>query len=87
MKSMVLVLYKLSSIIFRRVAIPNKSILGDIARVSFYMSDTYGVIYSKRQTKLFNEWNKQDPISSEEIALNKRILRVQGAGNHYVSEH
>lgn len=70
-----------------RVAVPDVSIRGDIARVAFYMSDTYGVTYSKRQTKLFNEWDKEDAVSSEEIALNKRILKVQGVGNHYVSEH
>ena len=26
-------------------------------------------------------------ISSEEIALNKKILKAQGMGNHYLSEH
>ena len=75
--------FKVSS----RVAIPDKSIRGDIARVAFYMRDKYGVSYSKRQTKLFNEWNKQDPVSSEEVALNKRILKVQGVGNNFVSDY
>lgn len=33
-----------------RVAVPDISIRGDIARVAFYMRDTYGVTYSRRQT-------------------------------------
>lgn len=33
-----------------RVAIPDKSIRGDVARVGFYMGKTYGVTYSKRQS-------------------------------------
>lgn len=67
-----------------RVSVPDESIRGDVARIAFYMSDTYGVAYSKRQKKLFDEWNKQDPVSSEEIVLNERILKVQGVGNHFV---
>jgi deoxyribonuclease-1 len=72
--------FKVSS----RVAVPDISIRGDIARVAFYMRDTYGVTYSKRQEAIFNEWNKQDAVSAEEILLNKQIKKVQGTGNHYV---
>ena len=71
--------FKISS----RVAVPDQSIRGDIARVAFYMRDTYGVSYSKRQAKLFDEWHQQDPLSEEEMLLNKRIIKVQGAGNNY----
>lgn len=67
-----------------RIFIPDPSIRGDIARIAFYMRDTYGISYSKRQLQLFNEWHKQDPVSKEEIDLNKRIKAVQGQGNHYV---
>lgn len=69
-----------------RVAVPDKSIRGDIARIAFYMRETYGVTYSKRQEKLFNTWHKQDPIDNDEVLLNKKILKVQGIGNHYVLE-
>ena len=31
---------------------------GDIARVAFYMSDRYGVTYSKRQLNTFHQWDK-----------------------------
>lgn len=67
-----------------RVAIPDVSIRGDIARIAFYMRDTYGVIYSARQTKLFEEWHMADPVDKEEYDLNMRILRSQGVGNKYV---
>ncbi len=73
-------MFKVSS----RVAIPDISIRGDIARVAFYMRDTYGVTYSKRQASLFNEWDRQDSVNEEEVLLNKRIMKVQGVGNHYV---
>ncbi len=73
-------IFKVSS----RVAIPDISIRGDIARVAFYMSETYGVTYSKRQSELFNEWDKQDAVSKDEVLLNEKIIKVQGVGNHYV---
>lgn len=72
--------FKVSS----RVVIPDISIRGDIARVAFYMRDIYGVTYSYRQVAIFNEWDKQDAVSEEEILLNARIMKVQGKGNHYV---
>lgn len=53
---------------------------GDIARVAFYMSETYGVEYSKRQNSLFVMWDKQDPVSIEERLRNRKIVRVQGYG-------
>ncbi len=53
---------------------------GDIARVAFYMAETYGVTYSKRQIELFKQWDKQDPISAQERAHNRRIIKVQGYG-------
>lgn len=67
-----------------RVAIPPKSIRGDIARIAFYMVDTYGLTLNKRQRTLYEKWNLQDPVSNEELSLNNRINRVQGWSNHYV---
>lgn len=65
-------------IISSRVAIPDISIRGDIARVAFYMQKTYGATYSKRQLSLFTKWNSEDPISEEEKTLAKRINAIQG---------
>ncbi len=63
-----------------RGIVPPKNKQGDIARVAFYMSEKYGVTYSKRQLELFKQWNGQDPISPEERAHNKRVLQAQGFG-------
>ena len=61
-----------------RVAIPDKSIRGDIARVGFYMGKTYGVTYSKRQLELFKKWDMEDPVSSEEFHRQQIIFKMQG---------
>ncbi|WP_444996940.1 endonuclease [Aliikangiella sp. IMCC44359] len=53
---------------------------GDIARIAFYMSKKYGVTYSRRQLRLFLEWDKLDPISSEEIEHHNKIYNIQGYG-------
>jgi len=63
-----------------RGIVPPSNKKGDIARVAFYMTKTYGVTYSKRQLELFKKWSKQDPISAQERAHNKRVIQVQGFG-------
>jgi len=63
-----------------RGIVPPKSKQGDIARIAFYMSEKYGVTYSKRQLTIFNKWDKEDPISPEERAHNKRVIQTQGFG-------
>jgi len=60
-----------------RVAIPDRSIRGDIARIAFYMGATYGVTYSKRQLSLFEKWDKEDPVSSEEQERRRKVIDVQ----------
>lgn len=65
-------------IISSRVAIPDASLRGDIARVALYMQKTYGATYSKRQLSLFKKWDAEDPESEEEKALANRINSIQG---------
>jgi len=60
--------------------VPPDHIKGDIARVGFYMSKTYGVVYSKRQQALFVKWDAQDPVTPEEIKHHQRVIKVQGFG-------
>lgn len=60
-----------------RVAIPDSSIRGDIARIAFYMSDRYGVNYSKRQKSLFVRWNLEDPVDSRETSRLLQINKIQ----------
>lgn len=66
-------------IISTRIVIPDHSIRGDIARVALYMKNTYGATYSKRQLSLFNKWNREDPISSDERVLAQKINLIQGS--------
>ncbi len=67
-----------------RVIVPDPSIRGDIARIAFYMRDTYGVGYSKRQQAVFEQWHRDDPVSDEERRLDRLIRKAQGRGNFYV---
>lgn len=66
------------------VAEPKKSIRGDVARVYFYMRDTYSLKYPAALLQRLNEWNKADPVSEEEITRNQRIKDTQGTANSYV---
>ncbi len=63
---------------------PPENVRGDIARTYFYMSDRYGISISDGQRKMFNAWNKQDPVDKWEIEKNKRIKSVQGNSNPYI---
>jgi len=63
-----------------RGIVPPSDKKGDIARVAFYMTEAYGVTYSKRQLELFKQWESEDPISTNERAHNRRIVKVQGFG-------
>lgn len=59
---------------------PSDDRKGDIARIAFYMEAKYSILYSKRQRKLFEEWDALDPVSDSEIAHNKRVVKAQGFG-------
>ena len=61
-------------------------IKGDIARIYFYMSDKYNINLSKQERKLFEVWNKIDPVSKWEIIKNDRVLELQGNSNPYVKQ-
>ncbi len=58
----------------RRVE-PRAAVKGDIARIYAYMEKTYGVnVISDAQIKLFEAWNKFDPIDRWECT---RITRIR----------
>lgn len=65
---------------------PRPEIRGDIARIYFYMDDAYpghGII-SKKNLKLFQAWDRQDPIDDWERERAKRIEAIQGNKNRFV---
>lgn len=70
--------------IYKNGIIPDKSIMGDIARIAFYMHWKYKVKFTKDQKNTFVKWGKQDPISEEEKAINIKIRKIQGWANPYI---
>lgn len=71
-----------------RKAEPRPEIRGDIARTYFYMDDAYpghGVI-SKKNEKLFQAWDKEDPADAWECERCRRIEKIQGNENRFVKK-
>jgi len=65
---------------------PREKIRGEIARTYLYMDSVYpgrGII-SKKNRKLFDAWNKSDPVDEWECERAKRIEKIQGNRNEVV---
>ncbi|WP_086480419.1 endonuclease [Oceanospirillum sanctuarii] len=62
-----------------KTAEPPENVRGDIARIYFYMRDTYGLQISRQQRQLLEAWNRQDPESDWERERKRRIEKLQGA--------
>jgi len=67
-----------------RKAQPPQSRRGDIARVYFYFKQKYQLRLSASQTKLFQAWDKLDPVSLAECQRDLRISKAQGNANPFV---
>ncbi|MDR0806113.1 MAG: deoxyribonuclease I [Enterobacteriaceae bacterium] len=70
----------------RKSAEPPERARGVIARTHFYMRDRYHLRLSEQQTSLFNAWDRYYPVTRWECERNRRILKVQGNDNPYVSK-
>lgn len=68
-----------------RRAEPPEHRRGDVARIYFYMRDTYGLRISRQQEQLFSAWHRMDPPDEAERQRDARIVKVQGNSNCYVS--
>ena len=62
-----------------RTVEPMAEVQGNIARVYFYMSKKYDLRMSKKQQKLFQVWNKQDPQDSWE---REKLIRIELSKKH-----
>ena len=65
---------------------PREKIRGEIARTYMYMDSVYpgkGII-PKKNRKLFDAWNKSDPVDEWECERAKRIEKIQGNMNEVV---
>ncbi|MDF7681427.1 deoxyribonuclease I [Enterobacteriaceae bacterium ESL0689] len=67
-----------------KVAEPPARARGEIARIYFYMRDTYQLTLSRQQTQLFTAWDKMYPVSAWECERDGRIAKIQGNHNPYV---
>jgi deoxyribonuclease-1 len=70
-----------------RRAEPADNVKGNVARVMFYMEDTYGFRLSDQDRKLFTVWSKQDPPDAWEIERNQRIAVIEGKDNKFISQY
>ncbi len=60
-----------------RKAEPRPEVRGDIARTYFYMHYTYGLPISKKQWRLFDVWDRQDPVDEWERERRQRIKLLE----------
>ena len=56
---------------------------GFIARVYFYMHNTYGLPISKKQQRLFTAWNKQYQADEWEKVRFALIAEIQGGSSRF----
>lgn len=71
-----------------RTAEPRPAIRGDIARIYFYMDDAYpgrGILGNKRR-RLFEAWDREDPVDQWECQRARWIERLQGNPNRFVKD-
>lgn len=69
----------------RSVQPPEQS-RGAIARTYLYMSERYDMSLSRAQYNLMQAWNNRHPVSPWECERDRRIEKVQGWSNHFVSD-
>ncbi|EPJ1396870.1 TPA: deoxyribonuclease I [Yersinia enterocolitica] len=67
-----------------KLAEPPARSRGAIARTYFYMRDQYQLRLSSQQSKLFEVWNRQYPVTDWECLRDERVAKAQGNHNPYV---
>lgn len=69
----------------QRVFEPRDDAKGMTARIHFYMADRYRLSMSKQQQKLFMAWHNQFPPSDWELERDRRIAKIMGHNNEFVT--
>lgn len=64
---------------------PRDSAKGFVARVYFYMHDRYSLPMSRQQERMLMAWDRQHPVTEWERVRERRIERVQGTTNEFVT--
>lgn len=50
------------------------------------MSDRYNINLSNQERKMFEVWNKLDPVDEWERIKNKRVYKLQGNTNKFIRD-
>lgn len=58
---------------------PAPEVRGDIARIYWYMRDTYGLKISDKQQRLFEVWDKLDPVDEWEVEKKDRVELIKAS--------
>lgn len=69
----------------RRLAEPADAVKGQIARIYFYMHDQYQLPLSYEEQQLYVRWHQQFPVTEWELERDRRIARLMGHHNPYVT--
>ena len=69
----------------KRVFEPRDAAKGIAARINFYMTDRYNLKMSEQQQRLFISWDKQFPVTAWELKRDRRIAKVMGHSNDFVT--
>jgi deoxyribonuclease-1 len=67
-----------------RIAEPPESRRGDVARIWAYMHQAYGAPVSAQQAEVYRRWMNEDPVSIEEVTINRAIAATGHRANPYV---
>jgi len=67
---------------------PSTEIRGDIARIYLYMNNAYPdrIKLSQEELKMFETWDRSDPVDKWECERCRRIERLQGNENRLLKE-
>lgn len=68
-----------------RAVEPRNEVKGQIARIYFYMHDRYNLSMSRQQQQLFMAWDKQFPVTESELERDRRISKIAGNSNPFVT--
>lgn len=69
----------------QRAAEPRDEAKGVVARTYFYIFDRYGLRMSRQQQQLMMAWDRQHPVTPWELERERRIARVAGHRNQFVT--
>lgn len=68
----------------QKLSEPKDDIRGDIARIYYYMRDTYDLQFPAEITSQLSQWSLSDPISQKELDRDMKVRETQGSSNSFI---